>query len=72
VTDRSARASWSPGSAPVLRRVRPRAGEQLAYADLEMDVAAHRVRRSGDQVALGPTEFVCSSISSSIRGGCSP
>ena len=42
----------------VLRRVRPAlAGEQLAYADLEMDVASHRVRRSGDQVALGPTEF---------------
>jgi two-component system phosphate regulon response regulator PhoB len=42
----------------VLRRVRPAlAGEQLAYADLEMDVAAHRVRRSGQQVALGPTEF---------------
>ena len=42
----------------VMRRVRPAlAGEQLAYADVEMDVAAHRVRRSGDQVALGPTEF---------------
>jgi len=42
----------------VLRRVRPAlAGEQLAYADLEMDVAAHRVRRNGEQVTLGPTEF---------------
>jgi two-component system phosphate regulon response regulator PhoB len=42
----------------VLRRVRPAlAGEQLAYADVEMDVAAHRVRRSGHQVSLGPTEF---------------
>jgi two-component system phosphate regulon response regulator PhoB len=42
----------------VLRRVRPAlAGEQLAYADLEMDVASHRVRRAGAQVALGPTEF---------------
>ena len=42
----------------VLRRVRPAlAGEQLAYADLEMDVAGHRVRRNGEQVALGPTEF---------------
>ena len=42
----------------VLRRVRPAlAGEQLAYADLEMDVAGHRVRRNGDQIALGPTEF---------------
>jgi two-component system phosphate regulon response regulator PhoB len=42
----------------VLRRVRPAlAGELLAYADLEMDVTAHRVRRGGEPVALGPTEF---------------
>ena len=42
----------------VLRRARPAlAGEQLAYADVEMDVAAHRVRRGGAPVALGPTEF---------------
>lgn len=42
----------------VLRRVRPGlAGEQLAYADLEMDVVAHRVRRAGEPVSLGPTEF---------------
>ena len=42
----------------VLRRVRPAlASEQLAYADIEMDVAAHRVRRDGKQVPLGPTEF---------------
>ncbi len=42
----------------VLRRVRPAlAGEQLAYADLEMDVTAHRVRRGGEPIALGPTEF---------------
>ena len=42
----------------VLRRVRPAlAGEQLSYADIEMDVAAHRVRRSGKSVQLGPTEF---------------
>jgi two-component system phosphate regulon response regulator PhoB len=42
----------------VLRRVRPAlAGEQLTYADVEMDVAGHRVRRAGQQVALGPTEF---------------
>src|SRR5256885_11139455 len=41
----------------VLRRVRPAlAGEQLAYPDLEMDVAAHRVRRGGQQGPLGPTE----------------
>jgi two-component system phosphate regulon response regulator PhoB len=42
----------------VLRRVRPAlAGEQLAYADVEMDVVGHRVRRAGQPVALGPTEF---------------
>lgn len=42
----------------VLRRVRPAiAGERLAYADLEMDVAAHKVKRAGRSVQLGPTEF---------------
>jgi len=42
----------------VLRRVRPAlAGEMLHYADLEMDVVAHKVRRAGKSVPLGPTEF---------------
>lgn len=42
----------------VLRRVRPAlAGEQLAYGDLEMDLVGHKVRRNGEAVALGPTEF---------------
>jgi two-component system phosphate regulon response regulator PhoB len=42
----------------VLRRVRPAlAGERLQYGDIEMDVAAHRVKRGGADVALGPTEF---------------
>ncbi len=42
----------------VLRRVRPAlAGEQLAYADIEMDIVGHKVRRGGEPVALGPTEF---------------
>ena len=42
----------------VLRRMRPAlAGEQLAFGDIEMDVDAHRVRRSGKPVQLGPTEF---------------
>jgi two-component system, OmpR family, phosphate regulon response regulator PhoB len=42
----------------VLRRVRPAlAGEQLSYADIEMDVSAHKVRRGGVPVQLGPTEF---------------
>jgi two-component system phosphate regulon response regulator PhoB len=42
----------------VLRRVRPAlAGEVLSFADLEMDTVAHKVRRGGDVVPLGPTEF---------------
>ncbi len=42
----------------VLRRVRPAlAGEMLRYADIEIDTVAHRVRRDGNPIALGPTEF---------------
>ncbi len=42
----------------VLRRVRPAlAGEALVYGDLEMDTVAHKVKRSGTTVPLGPTEF---------------
>ena len=42
----------------VLRRVRPAlAGEMLVYADLEMDLGNHKVRRGGETVPLGPTEF---------------
>lgn len=42
----------------VLRRVRPAlAGEQLAYADIEMDLVSHKVKRGGEAVQLGPTEF---------------
>jgi two-component system phosphate regulon response regulator PhoB len=42
----------------VLRRVRPAlAGEQLAYADIEMDIVSHKVKRGGDTIQLGPTEF---------------
>jgi len=42
----------------VLRRVRPAlAGERLSYADVEMDVASHKVTRSDRPVQLGPTEF---------------
>ena len=42
----------------VLRRVRPAlAGEQLSYADLDMDIVSHKVKRAGQTVALGPTEF---------------
>jgi two-component system phosphate regulon response regulator PhoB len=33
------------------------AGDVLCYADLAMDLAAHRVSRSGARIHLGPTEF---------------
>lgn len=33
------------------------APELLRFADLEMDLACYRVRRSGRAVALAPTEF---------------
>ncbi|MGZ8281710.1 MAG: phosphate regulon transcriptional regulator PhoB [Allosphingosinicella sp.] len=42
----------------VMRRSRPEmASEELRFADLEMDLGRHRVRRSGRNVPLGPTEF---------------
>ncbi|RST30188.1 phosphate regulon transcriptional regulatory protein PhoB [Sphingomonas ginkgonis] len=42
----------------VLRRARPeRAAERLDYAGLEMDIVAHKVRRDGKSLALGPTEW---------------
>ncbi|SDG18291.1 two-component system, OmpR family, phosphate regulon response regulator PhoB [Limimonas halophila] len=42
----------------VLRRTQPQlASEQLSFADLTMDLAAHRVRRNGRDLHLGPTEF---------------
>ncbi|MBB6122345.1 phosphate regulon transcriptional regulator PhoB [Sphingobium subterraneum] len=42
----------------VLRRIRPAlAGETLAFADIEMDTVAHKVRRSGQVIPLGPTEY---------------
>jgi two-component system, OmpR family, phosphate regulon response regulator PhoB len=42
----------------LLRRARPElAAEHLEFADLNMDLAAHRVRRAGREVHLGPTEF---------------
>lgn len=45
-------------AAAVLRRVRPAlAAETLDYAGLEMDLAAHRVRRDGRGVIVGPTEY---------------
>jgi len=45
-------------AAAVLRRVRPAlAAETLSYSNLEMDLAAHRVRRDGQSIQLGPTEY---------------
>jgi two-component system phosphate regulon response regulator PhoB len=42
----------------VLRRVRPAfAAEVLRFADLTMDLSAHRVARNGREVHLSPTEF---------------
>jgi len=42
----------------VLRRIRPAfASEVLRFADLTMDLAAHRVARNGREVHLSPTEF---------------
>ena len=45
-------------AAAVLRRVRPAlAAQTLDYAGLEMDIAAHRVKREGKTLSLGPTEY---------------
>lgn len=42
----------------VLRRSRPSTAEEvLAYAGIQMDLAAHRVTRNGRAIHLGPTEF---------------
>ncbi len=42
----------------VLRRIRPSLAEDvIAVGDIEMDRAAHRVRRAGTEVHLGPTEY---------------
>ena len=42
----------------VLRRARPAIDEeQLKFADVEMNLAAHRVNRRGRAIQLGPTEF---------------
>ncbi|MEO8617920.1 MAG: phosphate regulon transcriptional regulator PhoB [Sphingomicrobium sp.] len=42
----------------VLRRSRPALeSDSLNYAGIEMDLGAHRVRRDGKAVKLGPTEY---------------
>ena len=42
----------------VLRRIRPGlADDRLTHGDIVIDRVAHRVRRAGEEVHLGPTEF---------------
>ena len=42
----------------VIRRAQPSTAEEvLQFADITMDLAAHRVSRAGKAVHLGPTEF---------------
>ncbi len=42
----------------VLRRIRPSLAEDvISVGDIEMDRGAHRVRRAGIEVHLGPTEY---------------
>jgi two-component system, OmpR family, phosphate regulon response regulator PhoB len=42
----------------VLRRIRPGlADDRLNHGDIIIDRVAHRVRRSGQEIHLGPTEF---------------
>jgi len=42
----------------VMRRIRPGLAEDIVrVGDLEMDRVAHRVRRAGRDIHLGPTEF---------------
>ena len=42
----------------VLRRSKPElSSEMLIFEDLAMDLAAHRVKRNGQDIHLGPTEF---------------
>jgi two-component system phosphate regulon response regulator PhoB len=44
--------------AAVLRRLRPALPEaRLVAGDIEMDLVAHKVKRGGDPVHLGPTEY---------------
>jgi two-component system phosphate regulon response regulator PhoB len=41
-----------------LRRVRPASvGEQLEFDDITLDAETHRVKRNGEELKLGPTEF---------------
>ncbi|AXB77484.1 chemotaxis protein CheY [Novosphingobium barchaimii LL02] len=42
----------------LLRRARPSlSGSVLSWGDIELDATSHRVRRAGEALHLGPTEF---------------
>lgn len=42
----------------VMRRAHPSSGKDtLAFGDIEMDLGSHRVRRGGESIHLGPTEY---------------
>ncbi len=42
----------------LLRRTRPSlSGRMLTFADVELDPASHKVRRAGEAVHLGPTDY---------------
>ena len=42
----------------VMRRIRPSLAEDVVQVgDIEMDRSAHRVRRNGKEIHLGPTEY---------------
>lgn len=42
----------------VLRRTRPAlTGQNLTFGDVEMDITAHKVKRGGETIILGPTEY---------------
>jgi two-component system phosphate regulon response regulator PhoB len=42
----------------VLRRIRPGlADDRIRHGDITIDRVAHRVKRSGREIHLGPTEF---------------
>jgi len=45
-------------SRAVMRRIRPSLAEDVVQVgDIEMDRSAHRVRRAGKEIHLGPTEY---------------
>ena len=41
----------------ILRRIERNNNKKLKYADIEMDLAAHKIIRNGRKIKLGPKEF---------------